>query len=351
MRDRIVGSRVDVVTTMGELIRTGYPVDGVRISFDGDRGEAWDADFALSDPSTVPTTPMDILDGRSGCCLRVWWRELTDAGWQETPVGTFVVEDPKIRDTGTLSIQVPGLDPLAVARRGGYGPTVVRVGGKTVSDALATLFAVVAPGFKTSIEPCSTILPTAYDLWDRDPATDWTEIAAVGGMVVRTDPLGVITVARPTESDTVVADWQEGPDCPVEELAVEIRTSSIPRRVVVVSTAPDVSPPVVGTWDNPDADQQMITTETRIQSSTVTTKSAAEALAKLTGMRWARPVQTVTVRVPQRGGLRYRDLVNLARIRVGVAGSFRVAGWDLTLRGPADNPEPMTVRMMPRQFQ
>ena len=87
MRDRIVGSRVDVVTTMGELIRTGYPVDGVRISFDGDRGEAWDADFALSDPSTVPTTPMDILDGRSGCCLRVWWRvaraqgKMFDGGW------------------------------------------------------------------------------------------------------------------------------------------------------------------------------------------------------------------------------------------------------------------------------
>jgi hypothetical protein len=321
----------------------------VRVSFDGGQAESWRGSFALVDPAMVPVSTTSLLDGRSGTMLRVWWRILTTAGWMECPAGTLIVEDPEVTDDGTLSIGVPGLDVLSVARRGKYGASVVQVGGMTVSAALQRLFDTVAPGFPVSIAPSTATLPASYELWDRDPAEDWTEIAAMAGMVVRTDRLGTITVRPDPDPSAVVADWQEGPTCPVVELKAGTKTSTIPRRVVVVSTSPDVTPPVVGVWTNPDADSQTIVTEQRIESSTVTTVAAAESLARMSGERWARPQQSVQVTVPARPDLGYRDPVALTRHQAGVSGVYRVQSWDLTLSGPDDAPALMPVTMMVRQ--
>ena len=346
--NRLVSSRVEVVSFDGPSLGD-IACYAVTVSVDADRAEQWAASFTFSDATVVPTSTTSVLDGRSGLWLRVWWQLDTASGWQEIPLGTFVVEDSEWSDAGTLSGTVPGLDPLAVARRGKYGAAVINVGGLTVSTALRHLFESVAPGFPVSIEPSTVTLPAQFELWARDPAEDWTEIAAMAGMVVRTDRLGVITVARPPESSTPAADWQEGAACPVVELGVKNKTSTIPRRVVVVSTNPDVVPPVVGSWDNPDADSQMIVTETRVESSTVTTVEAATNLAMLTGTRWARPQQTVEVTVPARPDLDMGDLVSLSRQRVGVAGLYRVGGWSLDLRGPDQPPAAMRVQMMARQ--
>ncbi len=341
--------RVEAVTATGQSLGP-VPVNGARVDFDGDQGVAWSATFTLSDPAMVPQTSQDWLDGRSGTRLRVWWRLLTAAGWEEVPIGTFAVEDPTVRDSGLLDISVPGLDPLSIAKRGGYGATVVPVGGMTTGDALARLFATAAPSLPVSIEPSSTHLPLSYDLWDRDPAQDWTDIAGMAGQVVRTNRLGVIAAARPSQSDLPVADWQEGEGCPVIDIKVTTRTSTIPRRVVVVSSSPDVSPPVSGIWVNPNSDSQSLTYEMRIQSPTVTTVEACESMARMSGERWSRPVQYVELTVPQRGDLSYGDVVLLSRAQTNLAGPFRVAGWTMVLRGPADPPEPMTVRLMPRQW-
>lgn len=345
--NRLVSSRVEVVSFDGPSLGD-IACDAVAVSVDADKAEQWAASFTFSDAAVVPMSTTSVLDGRSGLWLRVWWR-LWASGWLEVPVGTFVVEDSEWSDDGTLSGTVPGLDPLAVARRGKYGATVINVGGLTVSTALRHLFDAVAPGFPVSIESSTVTLPAQFELWARDPAEDWTEIAAMAGMVVRTDRMGVITVGRPPEPATVAADWQEGPSCPVVELGVRNKTSTIPRRVVVVSTNPDVVPPVVGSWDNPDADSQMIVTETRVESSTVTTVEAATNLARMTGTRWARPQQTVEVTVPARPDLDVGDLVSLSRQRVGVAGLYRVGGWSLDLRGPDQPPAAMRVQMMARQ--
>ncbi|MCH9837522.1 hypothetical protein K0U83_17800 [bacterium] len=347
--NRVIDYRVEAVTTTGQHLGD-VPCDGVRVDFDGDQAQAWSADFAFTDPSMVPTTAQSWLDGRSGTRLRVWWRILTPSGWMERPVGTFVVEDPTVKDSGLVAITVPGLDPLAIARRGGYGGAVIPVGGMTVTDALTALFAAVVPGYPISVEPSTVLLPAVFDLWERDPADDWRDIADLAGMRVHTDRWGVITASRILAPETVAADWQEGPDCPVTDLSVTTTTSSIPRRVVAISSSPDVTPPVVGVWDNPDADAQSLVTVTRIQSPTATTAEACESVARLTGERWSRPTQAVTVTVPQRGDLDYQDLVLLRRAQAGVSGTFRVAGWDLTLRGRDVPPEPMTVRMMPRQW-
>ena len=138
---------------------------------------------------------------------------------------------------------------------------------------------------------------------------------------------------------------------PVEQLeavAVSHKTSTIPRRVVVVSTNADVDPPVVGEWINPDADSMSLITATRVESNTVTTKEAANSLARLTGERWARRQVSVEVTVPARPDLDYRDQVQLARQQVGVAGIYEVSGWDVQLKGSKEGPAPMRVQMLTR---
>lgn len=345
---RTLSYRVEAVALTGASLGD-VPCDGVRVSFDGEQAEQWRADFAFSDPALVPTSTASTLDGRSGVRLRPWWRIKSDAGWLEVPCGTYVVEDPKISDDGTIGLSVPGLDPLAVARRGKYGSRVIDVGGLTVTEALTRLFTALVPGWPVSIDASAVTLPATYELWDRDPAEDWTEIAAMAGMRVRTDRWGTITVRPAPDPQTVAADWQEGPDCPVTDLSNTIKTSTIPRRVVVVSTSHDVTPVIVGQWDNPDADVVSIVTEQRIESTTVATQEGADNLARMTGERWRRPQQSVEVTVPARPDLDYRDRVILGRQQAAVAGEFAVVGWEFSMAGPDRSPDTMSVQMMVRQ--
>ena len=343
---RIISARVEAVGVDGSHV--GWvPIDAARISFDGTQTEQWQADLTFSDPDLVPYSPSAWLDGRSGVRLRIWWRLHTDGDILEVPVCTVVAEDPTGTDDGTLAGQVRGLDPLAIARRGGYGSRTISVGGMTVTDALTALFDALVPGWPLAIEPTTITLPAVYDLWDREPSEDWTEIAALAGMVVRTDREGTITVARPA-SGGLVADWSEGPACPVVALSWEQKTSTIPRQVVAVTTNPDVTPPLVGVWVHPDAAAMDIITETRIETSTATTQDAVDSLARMTGQRWARRQVSVTATVPPRPDLEYRDTVQLVRDLSQLHGLFEVSGWDLTLAGPDSLPEPMQVHLMTR---
>lgn len=343
---RIIDYRAEAVTTDGAHIGD-IPITGARISFDGTQTEQWGAAFTFADPDLVPYSPTSWLDGRSGVRLRVWWRLHTDSGILERPVCTLCVEDPSGTDDGILAGAVPGLDPLAIARRGGYGSRTISVGGMTVSDALTALFDALVPDWPVSIEPSGILLPTVYDLWEREPAEDWAEIAGMAGMTVRTDRMGVITAARPEQGD-LVADWREGPTCPIIDIDWQQKTSTIPRRVVVVTTNPDVTPPIVGVWEHPDATSMQIITETRIESSTVTTQEGADALAKLSGERWARRQLAVTVTVPQRPDLDYRSQVLMSRMQSQIHGTFEVAGWELVQAGRDAAPALMSVRLMTR---
>lgn len=345
---RHTDARVEIVTMTGKHV-ADIDIDTVSVTLQGSQEAQWSAAFTFTNPDLVPTSTTSPLDGRSGLRLRVWWRLLTETdGWLETVVCTVIVEDPQMQDNGTLTGSVAGLDPLEVASRGGYRGQVIQVGGMTVDAALERLFSAIVPGFPLSLGPSAVTLPAQYELWARSPAEDWREIAAMAGQVVRTDRMGVITSAAPREGGVVVADWQEGPDCPVIDMAVSHKTSTIPRRVVVVSTNADVDPPVVGEWINPDADSMSLITTTRVESNTVTTEEAANSLARLTGERWARRQVSVEVTVPARPDLGYRDHIQLSRQQVNVAGVYEVSGWEVQLKGSKDGPGLMRVQMLTR---
>lgn len=70
-------------------------------------------------------------------------------------------------------------------------------------------------------------------------------------------------------------------------------------------------------------------------------------MARMQYGRLRLPTESVSVRVPVRPDLDYRDPVILRRDRSGVGGTYLVSGWTIRL-GSA--PSSMEVAMMPRDM-
>lgn len=341
-------SRAALVTP-DDVETTSVPVADGTIRYSGESSEQWAADITVSDALWVPLSPDDPLDPRAGYRLRVWWELLTPTGWASVTCGTYTLHDPDISDDGHLSMQLQGVDAITEAKRGGYGGQTLSVGGLTVSAALQLIFDTVYPAAPTSIPDTTVTLPTPYELGARAPFEDWTDIALLAGWTVRADRNGVITAAAPADDDTVRATWQEGPDCRVSSIRREVTTSELINRVVVVSTSPEIVPPILSIVEDDDESSPTWVGlgriwEERIESDAVATQAAADNLARLQYGARRLPTETVTVKLPARPDLVYRDTVVIGRRRVGATGSYRVSGWTLDLSSGA-----MEVRTMSRQ--
>ena len=88
-----------------------------------------------------------------------------------------------------------------------------------------------------------------------------------------------------------------------------------------------------------------------IDSDAVTTVEAATNLARMHLGRGLRPVEDVSVTIPQRPDLEYRQVVHLARRQVGIGADYRISSWDLDLPVTGQPPAPMSVRMMQRTVE
>ena len=350
---RVLSSRVEMVDLSGASIMT-LPVESATVDFRGEQAEQWACSLNLTDPRAVPKSFRDPLDPRSLLRARLWWRIQTATGWAEVPCGTYVLEDPDITaDSAGVGITVTGRDPLAQARDNGYGATVLAVGGMTVPAALRKIFGLVAPQTPLQIADSTTTLPALYELAERDPAKDWTEIADMAGWVVRTDRMGTIVAGPRPEPTDVAALWNEGPDCAVVSLRRGIASGSLPNRVVVTSTSPDVAPPIVGIAEDDDPGSptwigRWGPYSRNITSDVIATQAGADALARMQLGRLRAPQETVTVRVPARPDLEYRELISLGSERAGVGGTYRVSGWKLSLAADGVAPPLMEVTMMQR---
>ena len=356
-KSRTISARAELVDTNGNYVQD-LIFDTASIDYRGEATEAWAGSVSFKDPDMVPRAPSDKLDPRAGYRVRFWWRVLWENQWFEVPVGTMILDDPKISDDpGKFGITVTARDILSVVRRTGYGQENIPVGGLTVDVAIKKLFAAVAPWVTVKAPSTSIVLPDAYQLGldNADPAQDWTKLADLAGWVVRTDRMGTIIVGPRETRAWIVADWQEGPDCPVTSLSRDITSSQMFNRVLVRSTAQDA----VGVWavaedDNPGSPTwvgRWGPFTKVIESDSVKTVEAAQQMAAMQLGRFLRPTESVDVTVPQRPDLEYRDQIALARERSGVGGVFLVSGWSLRL-GPADKgPETMTVTMMTRALE
>jgi len=214
---------------------------------------------------------------------------------------------------------------------------------------------VVAPQLPLRIDATSTVvLPTPYEVGSRDPLEDVLTIAALGGLIVRSDREGAVLVSLPPAPDVIRADWQEGDDCPVTDLDRGLQTSSMVNSVTVVSTSPDIKPPVSSTVEDDDPSSPTYIggvwgrRGVTIRSDAVASPDAAANLARATLAGRRRPTEAVVVQVPPRGDLSYGDLISLARMQSGVAGLFRVAKWRLPITEVGAPPPLMSVTMQTR---
>ena len=360
---RTLSARAELVDATGTPVtvtvgtdepRSTLPLASASVSFKGEVAEQWAATLTFTDPWMIPTDSTHPLWGARNYYVRLLWRILDDGEWTEHLVCTVAIGNSGGQDTGAISGTVQCRDVLSTAR-GGYGGPL-DVGGLTVDEALRAIFERVAPTLPLQVGTSTVTLPDVYELGEQDPAKDWTEIAALAGWVVRTGRDGTV-VAGPRPTPTVALDWSEGPDCPVTELSWDHGIEHMGNRITVRSSDPDY----VGVYATVQDDDPASPTWVggpwgvhplpSIDSDAVTTVEAATNLARMHLGRGLRPVEDVSVTIPQRPDLEYRQVVHLARRQAGIGADYRISSWDLDMPVTGQPPAPMSVRMMQRTVE
>lgn len=329
---RTVRRRAALVDRDGNEV-ADLPINAGTIDWRGDQSEVWFGTLTVIGSEWVPQSWDDPLDPRSGLMIRIYFALLIDGTWTEQTVCTLAIEDP---DAPGATVSLRLRDPLADAKRGGYGGATPQVGGLTVPDALERLFDVAAPQARLRITATTTAeLPTGYTLGERDPGEDWAEIAALAGWRVTTARDGWIEAGPIVTPPTPALDWAEGPHCPVIELGRKTNYSSTYNRVVVRATNSELVDPLTGIAEDTDPSSPTFigrfVHELRIDSDAVITQDAADNMAALHLAGLRKPTETITGKVPPRPDLDYLQPVQIASRRHGAAGLAEVVGWSWDL--------------------
>lgn len=85
-----------------------------------------------------------------------------------------------------------------------------------------------------------------------------------------------------------------------------------------------------------------------METDKAVTETALRNIGRLHLGRGLKPTEDVRARVPQRPDLDYQRPVLLAREQAGIAGTYRVSSWGLTLPVRDTAPGEMEVGMMQR---
>ena len=357
--ERTIKARAELVDRDGRKV-SDMPFHSASIDLRGESAEQWAGRVSFTDESMAPMRPTDPLDPRSMLRARFWWRILYGGRtWLEVPVGTFIIGDPEVSDSssGSYGISVQMRDVLEEVSRNEYGEKLISVGGLTVDAALKRLFATLAPWATVSIPATTVTLPSTYQLGldNAKPSDDWTAIADLAGWVVRTDRMGTIVCGPAPDRAGLVADWQEGPDCPVTDMRRKVNNLGLYNRVLVRSTHTDAAGVYAIAEDSNPASPTWVGRygpfTKKVETDAAKDEAACLAMAQMELGRLLRPTETVTVTVPQRPDLDYRDQIPLSRSKSAVGGTYRVSGYSLEL-GPADGgPKPMSVTLMTRSLE
>ncbi|UNX54075.1 DUF5047 domain-containing protein [Georgenia sp. TF02-10] len=342
-RVEIVAEDGTVLATLGGEAATHPGVESASVTCDSGASIRWGLSMTVTDETLFPRTPGDLLHPLAHNRARVWWRlQLPDGTWGEVPVGTYYLEVPDLDDQpdGPIVFSVTGSDAVAEIKRATWD-TAVQVGGMTCSDAIAMILASQAPWAPTAITPTGHRLPTDYEPGEPggDPWADVERIAAAAGMVAYVDRMGVVTVEPIPTGAVPVAVFTEGAGATFSDVRVGLDLDDLANKVTVVSTSPDVEPPLtaVATDDDPSSPLWIghgHTYHKRVESGEITTQAQADDLARATLADLQQPVEQVTVTHLPRPDLDPGDTIVLERARAGVAGPRRVVSWSLDL--PAD---------------
>lgn len=356
--DRMISHRAELVDAAGvplPVVVAGeavwdLPLSGASVEFRGEQPEQYQGTLAFSAPWMIPTTSDHPLWGARNVFVRLWWRVWHAGDWLETVLCTLAIGNTSATDGGTISGTVRARDVLSLLR-GGYGPPL-NISGLTIDDALRSIFERCAPTLPVRIAPTDVVVPAATVLGERDPLADVLELAGIGYTdgTVRSDRRGVVECGPRPEPTAPMLDWQEGPDCPVSEMSWEHGIEHMGNRITAVSTHADA----VGLYYTAEDDDPSSPTYVggpmgarplpSVDTDKATTVAALRSLALMHLGKGLHPTEDVEVTIPQRPDLRYEHPVQLARAQLGVASTYRVSSWSMTLGGV----EPMKVGMMRR---
>lgn len=366
---RLLRSRAELVDQHGTPVAAlvdgvptlALPLAGATVEFRGEQPEQYSATMEWAHPWMVPTTPAHPLWGARSLFVRLWWEIYTAGSWLGFPVCTVAIGDTSATDNGTVSGSTKGRDVLSLLR-GGYGAPL-NVSGATIDVALRAIFERCAPTLAVRIAPTTTTVPASLVLGEQDPLSDVLELAAIGypDGTVRSDREGVVECGPRPEPTSPLLDWQEGPDCPVSEMARVHGIEHMGNRITVSSTHADaVGLYVVVEDDDPSSPTYVggpwgIHPLPSIETDKAVTEAALRSLGSMHLGRGLKPTEDVDVTIPQRPDLTYRHPVKLSRALVGVAGVHEVSSWSLVMpvsgEPPAQKkvtPAPMKVGMMRR---
>lgn len=339
---RRVGARVDLIDDTG-LVAATIPAAGGSVSCDSTVDERWSADISLARPRFMPRGTTDLLHPLSGLRVRLWWELRLDTGLlAEVPVGTFLPSEPAASHSADqFGLTIHLLDVISRIRRNKWGGgRTLELGGMTVSAALRTILADRAPEATLRITDTAETLPDVYQVGEpgRDPWKDVLAVAEAAAFTVHSDRLGAIVAEpRPTSSNSAtVLELETGPGCRMESVNRTLDASKLLNTVTVMSSNPQVDPPVWSTVENTTPGSPLnINTAPRFAdvftSDTVTSSQAARQLALTILAEHQALLETVAVTHQARPEIDPLELMLVSDRDTGATGNYQIASWKLGL--------------------
>lgn len=333
-----IDGRVELIDETGALVPDQPTVLAARINMDADAGTTWTGALTVAEDS-IPLTPEHPLHPDAFTRVRCWWRVRTPDGLGEWPVGVmYVIEQPTIDDDGDqITADIPLGDAVTLIRQARWDRTM-SLGGVDAATAIGRIIQDRAPWCPVRVTPSGFPLPATWECGEPggDPWDDVDKIAEAATLTVYTDRFGVVVVTPHAPVDAPSVGFMEGPDCVVIDVNVSGETSERINQVTVVSSSPDVDPPVIGVAQVTDPSHPLnvgrgYLLSERVESDAVTTQAQAQALAQKTLQDRLSRRSIVKITHRARPDLDPGGAVFVQRARAGVAGQHTVRAWSLDM--------------------
>lgn len=349
----VVDVAAEVVDGAG-LVLERLPVLGGRVEADESRLVRRTLELSIADPdgALTPTKAGDLLHPLTGNRLRISRGIL---GSPLDPLGVFLINRPKVRDSGfgpTLSLS--GLDlARAVSRARWTDPYVVAAGQNVAAAGQALLDSRVA-GLRFNLSPTSRITSLAvFGLErDNDPFKDAASLFEAIGHELFFDAAGVV-VSRAVPDpavDPVVASFVEGEGSTLLSVEHDLDADKAYNGVIVVGEGSGVGAPIrADVWDDdPDSPTYYLGAYGKVPyfltSAFITSQAQALEAGQALLRRLLRAAQAVVIEAlpdPRRAP---GDVARVTRQVSGVDAVYAAA----TVTMPLGVDEPMSLTMRPR---
>lgn len=337
-------TQMDVIDASGATIASGLDVSDGQVTVEKGRACRRECTVTIVDPdgSLVPSDIRDLLHPMSGNQFRLH-RGLYDLAGQYPllyPLGTFVLNRPRIVDTGdSLTIQITGQDRAKIVQEGRLTDTLTIPSGTNYSTAIQTLvetaYPLVAPSFMgTTRTTPQLVFDAQTDPWDAA-----SQMANALGAELFFDAYGYCVLQAETLAGQTlipIAEYVEGDTAMLLDLSKDLDTEQSYNWVVVTGEHADLAAPVrAEAYDNNPSSPTYVEVsgglvvagrkKPRFYSSPfITTTAQAQESADAILARSKGTVENIELSAIVHPGLNVNDPILVRRERVAVDALYLV---------------------------